>query len=65
MHTCVDKREIETLGERGGVTGHDEVMPKSMEVRKRRRCFLVKAARGDNSKVRSRKIANNLQTAEG
>jgi hypothetical protein len=60
---AVDK-EIETLDEEL-MTGHDEVMPKSMKLGSLKDDVLVKAAEGDStSKSEAAKIANNLQAAE-
>lgn len=47
------------------MTGHDEVMPKSMKLGNLRDDVLAKAAEGDSSaKTAAVKIANDLQAAE-
>jgi hypothetical protein len=60
---AVDK-EIEVLN-KDLMTGHDDIMPKSMKLGSLRDDVLTKATEGGNvSKSEAAKIANNLQAAE-
>ena len=60
---AVDK-EIEVLN-KDLMTGHDDIMPKSMKLGSLKDDVLTKATEGDSvSKSEAAKIANNLQAAE-